>query len=143
MSAFSLERQRAFVKALFPVTHGIANELTLRNKTGELAIKITIAIRGKYGYLPSWTYLLKIYRKRSQFASKSIICNDAFPLFCEVHLKGQPVPPPPDATSRPPRERSLRQPLELVGQGREALEEQLLPGEKVSSHRLAEGGFPS
>jgi hypothetical protein len=29
-----LERQRAFVKALRLVTHGIANKLTLRNKTG-------------------------------------------------------------------------------------------------------------
>ena len=82
-----------------------------------------------------------IYRKRSQFASKSIICNDAFPLSCEVHLKGQPLPPPPpDATSRLPQEQSLRQPQKLVGQEREAaLEEQLLPREKVSSHRPAEG----
>ena len=96
-----------------------------------------------YGYLPEWTYPLKIYRKRSQFASKSIICNDAFPLFCEVHLKGQPLPPLPDATSRLLQERSLRQPLELAGQGDKALEEQLLPGEKVSSHRPAEGSFPS
>jgi hypothetical protein len=29
-----LERQRAFVKALRLVTHGIANKLTLRNKAG-------------------------------------------------------------------------------------------------------------
>jgi hypothetical protein len=118
----------------------------LSNKAG-VAIKLVIAIRGNYGYLPGWTYLLKIYKKRYQFASKSIICNDAFPLFWEVHLKGQPVqqlpPPPLDATSRLPQERSLRKPPELVGQGREALEEQLLPGEKVSSHRLAEGSFPS
>src|SRR5205807_10645345 len=104
---------------------------------------LLIACRCNFGSLASWTYLLEIFWKRSQFASKSIICNDAFPLFCEVHLKGQPLPPPPDATSRLPRERSFRQPLELVGQGREALEEQLLPGEKVSSHRPAEGGFPS
>jgi len=96
-----------------------------------------------YGYLQEWTYTLKIHRKRSQFASKSIICNDAFPLFCEVHLKGQPVPPPPDATSRLPQERSFRRPPELVGQGGEALEEQLLLREKVSLHRPAEGSFPS
>ena len=32
MSGISLERQRAFVKALHLVTHGIANKLTLRNK---------------------------------------------------------------------------------------------------------------
>ena len=95
-------------------------------------IKLLIAIRSNHGYLPAWTYLLKIYRKRSQFASKSIICNDAFRLFCEVHLKGQPLPPTPDATSRLSQERSLRQPLELAGQGDEALEKQLLPGEKVS-----------
>ena len=137
-----MERQRAFVKAIRLATHGIANKLTLRNKAGNCH-KITIAIRGNYGYLPAWTYLLKIYRKRSQFASKSIICNDAFPLFCEVHLKGQPLPPPPDATSRLPRERSFRQPLELVGQGREALEEQFLLREKGSLHRPAEGSFPS
>src|SRR4029077_11197267 len=102
---------------------------------------LLIAIRGNYGYLAAWTYLLKIYRKRSQFASKSIICNDAFPLFCEVHLKGQRLqrlPPPPDVSSRLPpertprhvslplpHERSLRQPPELVGQGGEALEQQL------------------
>jgi hypothetical protein len=124
-------------------THGIANERTLRNIGGKLAAKLLIAIRGNYGYLAAWTYLLKIYRKRSQFASKSIICNDAFPLFCELHLKGRPVPPPPDATSRLLLERSFRQPLELAGQGREALEEVLPPGKKVSSHRPAEGSFPS
>ena len=123
------------------MTYDIANKLTLRTRP-ELVIKLLIAIRGNYGYLPAWTYLLKIYRKRSQFASKSIICNDAFPLFWEVHLKGRPVPPPADATSRLLQERSLQQPLELVGQGGEALEEQLLPAEKVSSHRLAEGSFP-
>ena len=106
-------------------------------------MKLPIAIRSNYGYLPEWTYLLKIYKKRSQFASKSIICNDAFPLFCEVHLKGQPVLPPPDATSRPLQGRSFRLPPELVGQGRETQEEQLLLGEKVSSHRRAEGSFPS
>ena len=122
MSEISLKCQRAFVKALHRVTHGIANKLTLRNKAGQLAIKLLIAIRGNYGYLPAWTYLLKIYRKRSQFATKSIICNDAFPLFCEVHLKGPRLPPLPDATSRLPQERSLRRPPELVGQGGEALE---------------------
>jgi hypothetical protein len=155
MSGISLERQRALVKALRLVTHGIANKLTLRNKARELVIKLLIAIRGNYGYLPAWTYLLKIYRKRSQFASKSIICNDAFPLFCEVHLKGQlhlkgqvplkgqPLPPPPDATSRLPQERSLRRPPELVGQGGEALEGQLLLRQKGSLHRPAEGSFPS
>jgi hypothetical protein len=104
-------------------------------------------MHGNYGYLAEWTYLLKIYRKRSQFASKSIIYNDAFPLFCEVPLKGrplQPVPPPQDATSRLLQERSLRQLPELVGQEREAaLEEQLLPKEKVNSHRRDEGSFPS
>src|SRR6266576_3600077 len=148
MSGISLERQRAFVKALRLVTHGIANELTLRNKAGNV-IKLLIAIRGNYGYLPAWTYLLKIYRKRSQFASKSIICNDAFPLFCEVHLKGQPLqplqplPPPPDATSRLPQERSLRRPPELVGQEGEALEEQLLLRKKGSLRLPAEGSFPS
>src|ERR1700745_757550 len=107
-------------------THGIANERTLRNIGEKLAAKLLIAIRGNYGYLAAWTYLLKIYRKRSQFASKSIICNDAFPLSCELHLKDQRVPPPPDATSRLPQERSFRQPLELAGQGREALEAPLL-----------------
>ena len=115
-------------------------------------MKLLIAIHANYGYLRAWTYLLKIYRKRSQFASKSIICNDAFPLFCEVHLKGQPLQPlrpRPDATSRLLQERSLRQPLELVGRGREALQEQqqLLPGvllgEKVSSRQPAEGSFRS
>src|ERR1043166_279915 len=105
--------------------------------------KLLIAIRGNHGYLRSWTYLLKIYRKRSQFASKSIICSDALPLFCEVHLKGQAVPPSPDATSRLPQEQSSRRRLELAGQGPEVLEEQLLPGEKVSSHRPAEGSFPN
>src|SRR5262245_18009795 len=64
-----------------------------------------------------WTYLLKIYRKRSQFANKSIIFNGAFPLFCDVHLKGQPVLPPPDATSRIRQERNFPRPLELVGHG--------------------------
>jgi hypothetical protein len=106
-------------------------------------IKLLIAIRANYGYLPTWTYPLKIYRKRSQFASKSIICNDAFPLFCEVHLKGQLAPPPPGATFLLPQERSFRQPRALVGHGREALEEQLLPGEKVSLHLPADGSFPS
>ena len=106
-------------------------------------MKLLIAIRDNYGYLAAWTYPLKIYRKRSQFASKSIICNDAFPLFCEVLLKGQPVPRPPGATSRLPQERSFRQQRALVGHDREALEEQFLPGEKVSSHRPAEGSFPS
>src|SRR4029077_10985365 len=113
---------------------------------------LLIAIRGNYGYLPAWTYLLKIYRKRSQFASKSIICNDAFPLFYEVHLKGQRLqrlprlPPPPAASSRLPQERSLRRPPELVGRGDEALEQQLqlsLLREKVSLHRPAERSFPS
>src|SRR5947207_12501489 len=142
MSQISLERQRAFVKPLPLVTHDIANKLTLRNKA-ERVIKLLIAIRSNHGYLPAWTYLLKIYRKRSQFATKSIICNDAFPLFCEVHLKGQPVPPPPDATSRLPQGQSLRQPPELVGQRREARKEPLLPGEKVTSHRPAEASFLS
>jgi hypothetical protein len=72
-----------------------------------------------------------------------MVCNDAFPLFCEVHLKGQSLRPPQDATSRLPQEQSFRQPRELVGQGREALEEQLLPREKVSSHRRVEGSSPS
>jgi hypothetical protein len=125
------------------VTYDIANKLMLRNKPGNGVIKLLIAIRGNHGYLPGWTYLLKIYRKRSQFASKSIVYNDVFPRFCEVHLKGQPVPPPPDATFRLPQGRSFRKPPELVGQGREALEEQLLPREKASSHRPAEGNFPS
>src|SRR5215472_143612 len=98
-------------------------------------MKLLIAIRNNYGYLPPWTYLLKIYRKRSQFASKSIIYNDAFPLFCEGHLKGQQqqqqqAPPPQDASSRLPQELSFRQPQELVGQGREALEHQQLPPSK-------------
>ena len=112
-------------------------------------IKLLIAIHGNYGYLAGWTYLLKNYRKRSQFASKSIICNDAFPLFCEVHLKGQQQqqqlpPPPPDASSRPPREQSFQPPLELVGHGPEALQHQLLPPrKKVSLHLPAEGSFPS
>ena len=125
-------------------------------------MKLLIAIHANYGYLRAWTYLLKIYRKRSQFASKSIICNDAFPLFCEVHLKsqvhfkgqvhlkgqpkGQPLPAPPDATSRLPQERSLRRPPELVGQEGEALEQQLLLRlllrQKGSLPRLAEGSFP-
>ncbi len=100
MSGISLEHQRAFVKALRLVTHGIANKLTLREQGRKLAIKLLIAIRGNYGYLPAWTYLLKIYRKRSQFASKSIICNDAFPLFCEVHLKGQQSTTAPTAAGR-------------------------------------------
>ncbi|HEX5492183.1 MAG TPA: hypothetical protein VFX07_13055 [Candidatus Udaeobacter sp.] len=43
--------------------------------------KLVIAIRGNYGYLAGWTYLLKIYKRRSQFASKSTVCNDAFPHF--------------------------------------------------------------
>ena len=114
--------------------------------------KLLIAIRSNYGYLPGWTYLLKNYRKRFQFASKSIIYNDAFPLCCEGHLKGQRLPlpqdaPPPDDSSRLPHEQSSRQPLELVGHGREALEQQLLLRlllrEKVSLHRPAEGSFPS
>src|SRR4029077_12112802 len=107
---------------------------------------LLIAIRGNYGYLAAWTYLLKIYRKRSQFASKSIICNDAFPLFCEVHLKGQRLqrlPARPDDSSRLPQDQRLRHPLELVGQRRAAREEQLLLRKKVSLHRLAEGSFPS
>ena len=106
------------------MTHGLANELTLRNKA-KLVIKLLIAIRGNYGYLAGWTYPLKIYRKRSQFANKSIICNDAFPLFCEVHLKGQlhlkgqpPLLVPQDVTSRLRQEQSLRQPPGLVGQER-------------------------
>jgi hypothetical protein len=107
-------------------------------------IKLLIAIRSNYGYLPRWTYLLKIYRKRSQFASKSIICNDAFPLFYEGHLKGQPLPPPQDAFSRLPQEQNFRQPLELVGHGREALEQQQLPpGKRVSLHQPVAGSFPS
>ena len=117
----------------------------------EPVIKLLIAIRGNYGYLPRWTYLLKIYRKRFQFASKSIIYNDAFPLFYEGRLKGQqqvpPPPPPPDASSRLPQEQSLRQPLELVGHGREAVQhqqhQQLPPREKVSLQLPAEGSFPS
>src|SRR6476660_8210785 len=112
-------------------------------------MKLLIAIHANYGYLRAWTYLLKIYRKRSQFASKSIICNDAFPLFCEVHLKGQRVqrvqrlPPRPDDSSRLPQEQSLRQQLELVGQGREALEEQLLLRKKARLRQPDEGSFPS
>src|SRR5262249_53550574 len=131
------------------MTHDIAYDLTLRNKAWD-RYKITIAISSNYGYLPGWTYLLKIYRKRSQFASKSIIYNDAFPLFCEGYLKGQRLPPPPqhappqDASSRLPQERSLRQRLELVGHGREALQhQQLPPRRKVRLHRQAEGSFPS
>jgi hypothetical protein len=141
------------------VTHGIANELTLRNKA-KLVIKLLIAIRGNYGYLAGWTYPLKIYRKRSQFANKSIICNDAFPLFCEVHLKGQvhlkgrlqlkgqpPLLVPPDVTSRLRQERSLRQPPGLVGPERGVLEQQrllrLLLRQKVRLQLLAEESFPS
>jgi hypothetical protein len=130
----------------------------------ELATKLLIAISWNYGYLAGWTYLLKIYRKRFQFASKSIICNDAFRPFCEVNLKGKPVQrlrPPADVSSRLPQERSFRQRLELVGQRGEALEQQLrlrvpeqqlllkapeqqpLVTEKVSLRQLAEGNFPS
>ena len=89
----------------------------------EPTIKLLIAIRSNYGYLPRWTYLLKNYRKRFQFASKSIIYKDAFPLFYEGHLKGQQQVPPRlgDASSRLPHEQSLRQPLELVGRGRVVL----------------------
>ena len=36
MSGMPLDRQRAFVKSFRLVTHGIANELTLRNKAGNL-----------------------------------------------------------------------------------------------------------
>jgi hypothetical protein len=95
-------------------------------------MKLLIAIQANYSYLRGWTYLLKIYRKRSQFASKSITCNDAFPLFCEVRLKGQPLPQPADGTSHLPREQSLRRPLKLVGQEREAREQQRLPKERVN-----------
>jgi hypothetical protein len=102
-----------------------------------------IAIQHNYGYLLAWTYLLKIYRKRSQFASKSITCSAAFPLFCEVHLKGQPLRLPLDATSRLPHELSFQRPLELVGQRQGAGEEQLLQKEKVSSRPPAEESFPS
>jgi hypothetical protein len=126
------------------MTYDIANNLTLRNNA-EFTIKLLIAMHGNYGYLRAWTYLLKIYRKRFQFASKSIICNDAFPLFCEAHLKGQPapLPLPLDATFRLLQERSLQQPPELVGQGREGAQEQLLPREEVTSHQPAEGSFRS
>ena len=108
-------------------------------------MKLLIAIRGNYGYLAAWTYLLKIYRKRSQFASKSIICNDAFPLFCEVHLKGRPPPRPlPDATSRLLQEQNFRQPPELVGQEREAaLEGQLLPRKRANLQQPVEGSSRS
>jgi hypothetical protein len=113
-------------------------------------IKLLIAIHGNYSYLPRWTYPLKIYRKRFQFASKSIIYNAALSLFYEGHLKGQQqqqqqeLPPPPDASSRLPQEQSFRQPLELVGHGREALQhQQLPPREKVCLHLPAEGSFPS
>jgi hypothetical protein len=108
-------------------------------------MKLLIAMRGNYGYLPGWTYLLKIYRKRSQFASKSIIYSDAFPLFYEGHLKGQQqARPPQGASSRLPQEQSFRQRLELVGHGHEALQQQQLPlRKKVSLHLLAEGSFPS
>jgi hypothetical protein len=60
----------------------------------------------------------------------------------QVHLQGQPLPKPPDATSRLPQGRSLRRPPELVGQEGEALEQQLLLRQKGSLHRLAEGSFP-
>src|SRR4029077_16504677 len=106
------------------VTHGIANKANVEEQGWKLAMKLLIAIRSNYGYLAAWTYLLKTYRKRSQFASKSIICNDAFPLFCEVHLKGQRVQRllrPPDVSSRLPQERSSRQAPALGGQGGEAL----------------------
>src|SRR5262249_35410689 len=110
------------------MTHRIPNELTVRNKVHNSLQKLLIAILANCSYLRAWTYLLKIYKKRSQFASKSITCNDAFPLFCEVYLKGQPVPQPApqsaDATSRLPPEQSLRQLPELVGQGREAWDRQ-------------------
>jgi hypothetical protein len=101
----------------------------LRNKD-KIPIKLLIAMQGNYGYLAGWTYPLKIYRKRFQFASKSTIYNDASPLCCEGHLKGQWLPPRPqpaplqDASSRLPHEQSLQQPLELVGRGREALQQQ-------------------
>ena len=59
-------------------------------------------------------------------------------------LRGAPpVQQRPDATSRLPHEQSLRQPLELVGQGGEAREEQPLPGERVSSRPPGEGSFRS
>jgi hypothetical protein len=95
----------------------------------EVAIKLLIAIHDNYGYLPAWTYLLKNYRKRFQFASKSIICNDAFPLFCGGHLKRQRqsqgrLPVPPDATFRRQQERSFRPLPELVGQEGKALQQQ-------------------
>jgi hypothetical protein len=106
------------------MTRRITNELTAKNKAGHGYKKLLIAILGNYGYLAGWTYLLKIYKKRSQFASKSIAFNNAFPQFCEVHLKGKPLLQPPDATSRLRPERNLRQLLELVGQRSEALPEQ-------------------
>ena len=153
MSGIPLRRKRAFVKQLCLVTHGLANELTLRNKA-KLVIKLLIAIHGNYGYLAGWTYPLKIYRKRSQFANKSIICNDAFPLFCEVHLKGQlhlkgqpPLLVPQDVTSRLRQEQSLRQPPGLVGQEHGVLEQQrllrLLLRQKVCLQLPAEESFPS
>jgi hypothetical protein len=114
----------------------------------ELPTKLLIAIHDNYGYLPAWTYLLKIYRKRFQFASKSIIYNDAFPLFCGGHLKRQhqPLRVPPDATFRLQLERSFRPLPELVGQEGKALEQQQHQRqrkEEGSLHRLAEGSFPN
>src|SRR6266511_4076574 len=63
----------------------------------------------------TWIYPLELYKKRSQFADKSIIWKNVFPHFWQAPLRSQQLPRVA-ATFRPRRERSLRQLRKLVGQ---------------------------
>src|SRR6266516_4397308 len=63
----------------------------------------------------TWIYPLTLYKKRSQFADKSITWKNVFPPFWQAPLRDQQLPRVA-ATFRPGREQSFRQLLKLVGQ---------------------------
>jgi hypothetical protein len=71
----------------------------------------------------AWIHLLKLWKKRFQFADKSIVWKDAFPHCWEVpRLQALQAPQAPHgphaaATFRRQRERSLRRRQKLGGRG--------------------------
>jgi hypothetical protein len=90
-----------------------------------------------------WIYPSKLYKKRSQFADKSITWKNAFPQFWQAHLRSQQLLPRVAAIFRPRRERSSRQLPRLVGQDKGAQQQRLLARKKASSRQRAEESSPS
>jgi hypothetical protein len=90
----------------------------------------------------TWIYPLELYKKRFQFADKSMTWKNVFPQFWQAPLRGQQLPRVA-ATFRPGREQSFRQLPKLVGQKKEVQQQRLLVRKKASSRRPGEESSPN